>query len=106
VSSNPRQSPPRQPYGLLIDPLSPDHLLLTCAYLGKVFRMSLTDGVVTVVAGTQKGRHLTEGPATSVRLAFPTTLVEAPREWYRGGDALVCLMAESQGNRLCLIRVP
>jgi hypothetical protein len=97
----------RQPYCLLVDPLSSQHLLFPCV-LGQVFRLSLTDGSLTVVAGTENGRGGVPGSsaATTFTLKGPANLVEAPRELYREGDALVLLMSVLHACSLCLLHVP
>jgi hypothetical protein len=72
------------------------HALLLSSCYSAVYRISLTDGVLTTVA---------EGASRSAdRFEEARGLALAPRELWRDGDAVVLLMCDKR--RLCVMRVP
>jgi hypothetical protein len=86
-----------EPYGLMADPLSSDHVLMACAATHCLYRCSLADGVMSIVCGRDDRIGTFWGPdgpdrGHAVRLDGPHGLALAPRELYRESDALVLLL--------------
>jgi hypothetical protein len=106
----PKEDPAVHTSGLLVDPLSPEDLLLSCA-VGRFFRVSLKDGTagtMDMLIGSKRSdaRAPVNGPVARVRLNTPNGLAVAPPELWTESDALVLMLCDSSHHRICLIRAP
>jgi hypothetical protein len=105
----PDQRGPSQPCAVLVDPLSPEHVLLPCNSTGRVYRMTLASGAVDTVTGysgppPSKG-FTGEVPASNgAHFSTPVSMVVAPRELWCDRDALTLLLSDYQN--VFVIRVP
>jgi hypothetical protein len=102
---------PSRPYGLIVDPLSVDHLLVCCPDRSCVFRMALADGSLIVIAGNSDREPPTAelaGPIAGVDVRFrgPVALATAPRQLWHRSDATALLMCDIGENRIWLIHIP
>jgi hypothetical protein len=99
TSGAPRWS--MQCYGLLVDPLSSEHLLMTCSANDRVYRLSLADGVLLEVSGVAL-----RGVLVNKGVNMISGLAQAPRELSDSSDALTLVLCDMRDHRLYLIHVP
>jgi hypothetical protein len=93
-------------YGVVIDPLSTEDapvLLMTCYSAHALYRLSVTDGALTLVMGPGRGILIS---ADEKRLSAPNGLALAPRELLHDSDALALVVCDLSNGRLRIVRVP